>query len=277
MDASTPLTRRIPKAERLAAILEAIEFGGSVSVADLAERFAVSASSLRRDLRILQDQHVLRRTHGGAVAQPDASEYPVTLRGERQLTHKRAIAVRAAEEVESSRRTIIGLNGGTTMLELARRLQDRSGLIVITNSIDVAAELLDRDRLHCVVLGGKGRSLSHEMVGPWTQRLLSTVKMDLVFLGADGISAAGGLTTHDPAEAMVNRAMVSRARRSIALVDGTKVGRCTAAQIAPCSALSLVVTDTSADPKALADLRAAGCAVTVVSPGAGAVSRRRAG
>lgn len=276
MVASSPLTRRMPKAERLAAILETIERSGSVSVAELAAEFAVSASSLRRDLRILQDQRVLRRTHGGAVAHPDASEYPVALRGERQLVHKRTIAVRAAAEVDSGR-TIIALNGGTTMLELARQLQDRPGLVVVTNSIDVAAELLDRQRLHCVVLGGMGRSLSHEMVGPWALRLLSTLKLNAVFLGADGISAAGGLTTHDPAEALVNRAMISRARRTVALVDGSKVGRCTAAQIAPCSAISAVITDTSADPQALADLRDAGCAVTVASPGAAAVLRRRAG
>ncbi len=276
MLASTQSTRRLPKAERLAAILDTIERTGSVSVTALAAQFAVSASSLRRDLRILQDQHVLRRTHGGAVAQSDAREYPVTLRRESRLVHKRAIAVQALTEVGYGR-TIIGLNGGTTTVELARRLQDRSGLAVVTNSIDVAAELLGRDRLHCIVLGGTGRSLSHEVVGPWTQRLLSTLKMDVVFLGADGISAAGGLTTHDSAEATVNRAMVYRARRAVALVDGTKVGRCTAAQIAPCSAIHAVITDTSADAHALAELRAAGCAVTVVSPGAAAVLRRRAG
>jgi DeoR family transcriptional regulator, aga operon transcriptional repressor len=276
MLASTQSTPRLPKAERLAAILDTIERSGSVSVADLAAQFAVSASSLRRDLRILQDQHVLRRTHGGAVAHPDASEYPVTLRRESRLVHKRAIAVQALTEVRLGR-TIIGLNGGTTTLELARRLQDRSGLAVVTNSIDVAAELLGRDRLHCVVLGGMGRSLSHEMVGPWTQRLLSTLKMDVVFLGADGISAAGGLTTHDAAEATVNRAMVYRSRRAVALVDGTKIGRCTAAQIVPCSAIHAVITDTSADVRALAELRAAGCAVTIVSPGAAAELRRRAG
>lgn len=267
MPATTRSTRRLPKAERLAAILDTIERTGAVSVTDLAAQFAVSASSLRRDLRLLQDQRVLRRTHGGAVADPDSTEYPVTLRRESRLLHKGAIAGQALMEVGHGRR-IIGLNGGTTTLELARRLQDRPGLAVVTNSIDVAAELLGRERLHCIVLGGMGRSLSHEMVGPWTERLLATLNLDVVFLGADGISAEGGLTTHNPAEATVNRAMVYRARRAVALVDGSKVGRCTGARIAPCSAIHSVITDTSADASAVADLRAVGCVVTVVSPDA---------
>lgn len=276
MSVSAHPRRRLRKAERLVAILDAIERNGSVTVTDLAAQFAVSTASLRRDLRLLQDQQVLQRTHGGAVGRPHASEMPVTLRRESRLAAKYTIAMQALSEVRYGR-TVIGLNGGTTTLELARRLHDRSGLAVVTNSIDVAAELLGRNRLRCIVLGGMGRSLSHEMVGPWTERLLATLKLDVVFLGADGISASGGLTTHDPAEATVNRAMVYRARRVVVLVDGSKLGRCTAAQIVPCSAIHAVITDTSADPQALAELRAAGCAVTTVSPSAADGLRRRAG
>lgn len=257
--------RRLRKAERLVAILDTIERTGSVSVTELAARFAVSTASLRRDLRLLEDQQVLQRTHGGAVGSPRAGEVPVALRRQSRLASKYTIARRALAEVRDGR-AVIGLNGGTTTLELARQLGDRSGLTVVTNSIDVAGELLGRKRSRCIVLGGVGRGPSHEMVGPWTEHLLTRLKLDVVFLGADGMSAQGGLTTHDAGEAAVNRAMVYRSRRTVVLVDGTKIGRRTAAQIVPCSAVDAVITDTTADSESLAELRASGCVVITVTP-----------
>jgi DeoR family transcriptional regulator of aga operon len=251
------------KAERLAAILEAVERSGSVSVARLAAAFAVSPASLRRDLRLLQDLRLLERTHGGAVARATACEVPLPLRKESRLVDKQAIG-RAAAALVPDCRAVVALNGGTTTLEVARALDDRPDLIVVTNSLDIARVLLDRRRLRCFLLGGQGRGTSHETVGRWTVQFLTQLTFDLAFLGADGLSALGGLTTHNQAEATTNRSMIERARRSIAVVDSRKIGRVTPARIAPLSVISGVVTDDAADSGELAGIRSAGCAATIV-------------
>jgi len=229
-------------------------------VVELSRSFGVSAATLRRDLQMLEEQKLLNRTHGGAVAQDVAYELPVRYRGGQQRQQKQQIARAVAARVPHEP-LVLGLTGGTTTSEVARLLSERTQLTVVTNALNIAAELALMPRLKLVVTGGVARPQSYELVGPWAERTLASVTIGLAIVGVDGISAEDGLTTHDEVEAHTNHAMISRARRVIVAADGSKVGRALLARIAAAEDVHELVTDRTADPGAVAALRDAGMTV----------------
>lgn len=111
---------------------------------------------------------------------------------------------------------------------------------------------------------GRERPESYEMVGAWTERFLENLNFSIAIMGVDGISAAGGITTHDPIEARANQRMIERAQRVIIVADRRKVGAVTMAKISDITKVSLLITEDGADPGEVADLRAAGLSVALV-------------
>lgn len=111
---------------------------------------------------------------------------------------------------------------------------------------------------------GRERPESYEMVGAWTERFLENLNFSIAIMGVDGISAAGGITTHDPIEARANQRMIARAQRVIIVADRHKVGAVTMAKISDITKVSLLITEDGADPGEVADLRAAGLSVALV-------------
>src|SRR5437762_2056441 len=198
-------TVAVRQAERLSTILERLSVGGSVGVADIASDLDVSAATVRRDLHLLESQRLLARTHGGAVAQGVLYELPLRYKGARHQEEKLRIAREAASRVSDGE--AIGLTGGTTTTEVARVLVERQRLTVVTNALNIASELAVRPNLKLVVTGGVARAESYELVGPIAEASLDGINLDVVFLGADGISAEAGLTTHHEVEAHTNRAL----------------------------------------------------------------------
>jgi len=254
------------RADRVSAILERLAAHGSVSASDLAASFGVSAATLRRDLQMLEDQKLLTRTHGGAVAHDVAYELPVRYRAGQHREQKRLIARHAVARLPRGRLTL-SLTGGTTTSEVARLVADRSDLTVITNALNIAAELALRPRLKLIVTGGVTRTQSYELVGPLAEQTLAGFNVEVAVVGVDGISAAGGLTTHDEIEAHTNAATIRRANRVVVVADGSKVGRVLLARICALDDIVEVgelVTDASADPQALDAIRRAGLDVEVV-------------
>lgn len=130
--------RRPRREERLERILAMLGADGAVDVAAIAEELQVSTASIRRDLEVLEQQHLLVRTHGGAVAQSVTYELPLRYRSSRHLQEKRAIAAAAAARVPEGRCTI-GLTGGTTTTQVARQLLDHPDLTVVTNALNIAS------------------------------------------------------------------------------------------------------------------------------------------
>jgi DeoR family transcriptional regulator of aga operon len=135
---------------------------------------------------------------------------------------------------------------------------------VVTNALNIAAEVALRPRLKLVMSGGVSRTQSYELVGPIAERTLAGLNLQVAIVGVDGISARAGLTTHDEIEAQTNATMIRQAERVIVVADGGKVGRAELARICPVDAVGELVTDASADPAAAAELRAAGVGVHVV-------------
>ena len=250
------------QADRLSTILERLAAHGTVGVAELCEDLGVSAATIRRDLELLEEQRLLARTHGGAVPLGVLYELPLRYKSGRRIEEKRRIAKAAAELVADG--FAVGLTGGTTSTEVARALVEHQRLTVVTNALNIASELAVRPNLKLVVTGGYARAESYELVGPLAEASLAALNLDIVFLGTDGIDAMAGLTTHHEVEAHTNLALIERARRVVVVADSTKIGAVAFARICPVDRVHELITDTEADPDAVAALREAGVAVSTV-------------
>lgn len=254
---------RLRRADRVAAILERLSSDRSLGVVELAEAFGVSQATLRRDLQMLNEQGLVTRTHGGVLAQEVAYEVPVRYRDSHHREQKQRIASEAVRRIPDGP-FAVGLTGGTTTSEVARLLVDRSELTVITNALNIAFELAVSPRVKLVVTGGVSRPQSYELVGQWAEHTIRGLNVGIAVVGTDGISSDGGLTTHDEVEAQTNAALISRAKRTVVVADGSKVGRVLLARIAGLDEVDELITDDSADAPALDAVRAAGVKVTVV-------------
>jgi DeoR family transcriptional regulator, aga operon transcriptional repressor len=248
--------------ERLSAILERLSTDGVLDVAELVEAFGVSPATARRDLQLLEEQHMLSRTHGGAVPRDLLYELPLRYKAARHEVEKKRIAAEAASRVQDG--GVVGLTGGTTTTEVARALVDRHGITVVTNALNVAGELAIRTDIRLVVTGGTARPESYELVGPVAERTLEEVNIDVAFVGVDGISVEAGFTTHHDIEAHTNRTMIDRARRVVVVADGSKLGRVAFAQICPLEMVDELITDAAAPASLVGPLTDAGLAVTPV-------------
>jgi DeoR family transcriptional regulator of aga operon len=249
--------------DRLGVILDRLNSHGTVGVADLAADLGVSLASVRRDLQLLEDQHLLSRTHGGAVSTGVLYELPMRYRGGRHQEEKRQIA-KAAAALVTDGVVSVALSGGTTTTEVARVLATRSGLKVVTNAINIASELALRPQIGLVVCGGTARPESHELVGPLAEQMLSRLNVDIAFVGVDGITATAGLTTHHEVEAATNHAMIRIAARVVVVTDGSKVGRRSFAEIAGLDEIDDLITDASADADECRRIQDANVRVVIV-------------
>ncbi len=248
------------QSDRLDTILVRLSENGSVGVTVLAEDLGVSMATIRRDLELLESQRLLSRTHGGAVSHGVLYELPLRYRSGRHEAEKRRVAEAAAERLGDAR--VVGLTGGTTTTEVARRIAGQD-LTVVTNALNIAAELAVRPNLKLVVTGGVARPESYELVGPLADATLDDLNIDVVFVGVDGASRAG-MTTHHEVEAHTDRRMIERAHRVVVVCDGSKIGRSALAVICQPRHVDELITDGTADAAVLDELRADGVSVITV-------------
>ncbi len=180
--------------ERLNTLLETLAEKGSIDVDDLAEQLQVSAATIRRDLDHLGRQQLLTRTRGGAVANAVSYDLPLRYKSARFASEKQRIAQAASTLVR--RGMVIGMNGGTTISEVARTLATRPELsaehgepafTLVTNALNIANELIVRPHVKMVLTGGVARPQSYEMIGPLSHRILAAGRRR----GADAVHRGG--------------------------------------------------------------------------------------
>jgi DeoR family fructose operon transcriptional repressor len=189
---------------------------GSGHIQELADRFRVSPSTIRRDLSMLaRDGHVVR-TYGGAV------ERSVREKNEQHAAEKDEIAKAAAELVEDGE--IIVLDAGTTTGRLATHLAHRK-LTVVTNGLTAILALAESTTVELIVLGGRLRHPNEAIVGGTVTEQLRHIGADRVFLGTDGLGDERGLCSPSLEQAHLKYAMLHCARHAYVLVDRSKIGR----------------------------------------------------
>ena len=243
--------------ERQAKIIEIIEDHGKVEVGDLSRRLRASAVTIRKDLKELHARGLLRRAHGGAVRAATVSADPsLRVKAALHAEEKRRIGAAAAALVADGDSII--LDSGTTTQQVARHIKGRRSLKVITNALNVAAELTGSGEVEVLLLGGLLRQNSASLVGQFAEEMLKQLSVDKLFLAVDAVDLEFGLSTPNLDESHVNRAMVRAAREIILVADSSKFGRRSLSRIVPLSEVDRVVTDHGLPEVARAGLRELG-------------------
>lgn len=234
-----------------------------MSVTDLAKEFQVSEATVRRDLADIETEGLLRRTRGGVVVDRGANIEPSFVqRSEQQVEQKMRIGARAASLVEDGDHII--LDSGTTTLYIARNLVNRSNVTVVTNDINVAAELRDAPGVTVLVAGGVLFKSSFMLNGYFTDAMIRSVHVQKAFVAAPAIHPKYGIT-HGLAELVpAKQAMIEAAQEVIAVMDDTKLGKLTLHSVAPISAIHTLITGVEASESHVRQFRESGVIVMTV-------------
>lgn len=223
---------------------------GNCSVAELASRFSVTPETIRRDLKVLEDQDKVRRVHGGAVtarahvdtlAVDDDDALPV----HQSQRRKQAIGLAALELITKPNASMF-IDAGTTAEAfanvLARNYLGQQWLIV-TNSPNVARTLASAGVQRLTMLGGIVKSRTQAVVGEPALATLQNLRADIAFMGTNELSVEGGLTTSDPREAEVKRSMMQAAAKTVVLCESSKIRSPRTPSFASLDCVDVVVTD----------------------------------
>ena len=249
---------------RHAEIVDLLRAENAVAVHVLAQRMAVSESTIRRDLTKLQKQGVLRRIHGGAFLEDDAQmEPPFELRAISHQEEKDLVGRAAAEMVRDGE--VIFIDGGTTTPFIVPYLADRRGLTVVTCGLNVANALSRNPNIQTIVVGGELHIESQSFAGPLTQEALRAydLRCDRAFIAAGGISAQHGVTNRILDRIPLKRQAMEISRWVIVVADSTKIGVAALGHVAPIESIHALVTDPSAPPAELAEIAARGVHIQI--------------
>ena len=246
--------------ERQQEILRRARAAGRVDVVRLAEDLAVTSETVRRDLTVLERAGVIRRVHGGAIPIERLGFEPALAARDAVMTaEKERIAKAAVGELPDGGAIII--DAGTTTGRLVEALPTDYEVTVVVNSPPLATSLAMRPNITVIMLGGRVRGKTLATVDDLALRPLADLRVDVAFMATNGLSAEHGLTTPDPAEASVKRAMIGAARRTVLLADHTKVGNDHLARFGSIADLDLLITDAGLDDDVTEDLEQAGLRV----------------
>lgn len=248
--------------ERHHRIIEIVNAKGYESVSNLCKDLKVSAVTIRKDLKLLEKNNKLYRTHGGASnTNPFTIDRPVNEKEGLQAEEKKSIAKKAAQYIESNDSIIIA--SGTTMLALAREIVSTQKVTVITSALQVAGELIKHPGVDILQLGGLIRKSSSSVVGSYAEDILKDFYCTKLFLGVDGIDFEFGITTSNSMEAQLNKKMMSVAQKVIVLSDHTKFGKRGFSRICGLDEIDEIITDKGIPPSIAEKFTSSGIKITI--------------
>src|SRR5713101_5114077 len=235
---------------RVSEYLQKVEFA---SLEEIARQVDASVSTVRRDLSLLEDAGMVRRTHGGArILSPKTDEFTFAARDTHQLAEKEAIGRACAELILPNQSVII--DAGTTVYHVARHLESKAPQIV-TNSLPVANLFASANRLEVVVSGGVIYPRLGVLVGPLAVEAFSKIHADVAIMSAGGISLEGITNSHGLL-IDIQRAMIHGAQKVIFCFDHTKFGRKSVLPLCDLDCVDTIVTDSGAPAELIEGLRA---------------------
>lgn len=249
--------------ERRQHILSLIEKHGRVLVEELSTQLGLSRITIRKDLDHLQSRELLIRTHGGALPMKVGALSDPSIQEKEELHHEEKVRIAKAAAVRVSEGQCIILDSGSTTTEIARAILSFRSLTVITNALNIAAELASSD-FEIILIGGTLRKNSLSVVGPLAEDVLKEMHADIVFIGVDGFDTTIGLTTPNIMEARVNRAMIKAAAKVIAVCDSSKFNRRSLSLIVGTEQIDQLITDSKLRPDEMKAMQDAGIEVTIV-------------
>jgi DeoR family transcriptional regulator of aga operon len=215
--------QKVFQEERIRGIMKILEKENRVLITDLCNTFNTTSVTIRKDLDMLEQEGILKRTHGGAILRKPLF-HGLALNEKEKLyaDEKGRIAAEAVKYISEG--DVIILDSGSTTTTLARKIKNIKGITVITNAINIAMELADTDT-EIILTGGALQKNSSTLIGPLADSILNKISADKLFHGVDGVDFETGLTTPNITEANTSRVMTMRAGENILLVDSSKFGR----------------------------------------------------
>lgn len=250
--------------ERHNQIVDLVLSKGRISIPEICENFDVSEMTARRDLAYLDRQGLLRRHHGGATANLGRSyEPPFRTRSSKSQSAKIAIGRKAADLIVDG--DSIALDVGTTTLEIVPGLGGKRNLTIVTACLQIANMIVRHVPLEVaarlIVTGGIVRPRELSMVGSIPCQVYQELHVDKAFIGTAGVSLQDGLTEYNIEDTQIKQVMIHNARERIVVADGSKFGVTTFASVASWKSIDKIVTDRSAPPEMLDQIRQLGVEV----------------
>lgn len=248
--------------ERKRQIIHLLYRHGELSIPEISDLLGVSPSTVRRDLTWLGEQRLVKRIRGAARPYTVIRYTPLPIyKLPIDPKEARAIASEAAQLVHSG--DVIAISGGQICTQIALHVRLLKGVTVVTNAANVAAELVGLPDVHVMVTGGQLNPGSFELVGQAVGLSLNGVHVHKFFLGTDGLSIEHGVTGHDEAEAAAARTIMEHSGATIVLADSSKFKNASFAQVAPISAIAMIVTTDRVPQRVIDEFGEAGVRVIV--------------
>jgi len=221
-------------------IMEMLLLNGEIKVLEVSELLGVSGKTIREDLAKLEQQGLLMRVHGGAVLQSSGNigSFPNHVSQIEHVQEKKSAAIKALKYVDKG--DIIALDGGSTMLEMARALPN-SPLTVITNDLYIISELVQKDQIHLVVPGGyrKRNLLVNGEIVPFLRKL----NIQKVFISTSGLHMDYGLSIYTTELAEQKQALISHAKYKYCVADHSKFDKYALMTFAKLTDMDRIITD----------------------------------
>ncbi|MBV8831489.1 MAG: DeoR/GlpR transcriptional regulator [Acidobacteriaceae bacterium] len=238
------------KADRTGRILEFLTRKGRVEVDDLVVKLATSPATVRRELARLERQGMIKRDRGGAslsvpsMFEPFLDQVTFANQVHQMSAEKTRIGALAASLVKDAE--TVGLAPGTTTTQVARFLQRRSNLTIVTNAVNIAMELCRKRDFRINLTGGLISGDWFALIGAKALEAIPNIRMDYFFFGANGVTVENGVTDRHLEEAAINRAMLRYASKRVLVVDHHKFQNVAQCLVCPTSELHMIITDENA-------------------------------
>jgi DeoR/GlpR family transcriptional regulator of sugar metabolism len=239
-------------AERRQTIAALVRRHSAVRVKELCDRFDASESTIRRDLQYLEDEGIVERTYGGAIAVGDEEGGEPVERLEPGSPEKVRIGAATAKLIKEGETVFLG--PGTTTLAVARQIASKPGVTVVTNALNIATYLIERSSLPVILTGGQAEGRAMALFGHLAELTLRELRADRAVIGVHGIQLPDGLTADSLAGAQFMRLVIDLMPQITVVAGTSKWARVGPAYLAPLEAVDTVVTGLDAPPAMVWDL-----------------------
>lgn len=244
-------------------IINLLEQEGTVKTSELSEQYQVSVMTIRRDLNYLAGEGIVTLTHGGAVLNRGGlTEHAMNYKEDTLIEEKRRIATFCSNFINEGDAILI--DTGSTAKMVAQTLMNRKNIVVVTHSLPVQNMLAHVSGIKMIAIPGVFREKTMGFLGQMACDFVSNLKLDVLFLGVEGVDPDHGVSVPDIVDAETKRALVHQANKIIAVADHTKIGRSYFMSIAPMREIDVLVTNQEADPEIIGKIRDQGVEVFLV-------------
>jgi DeoR/GlpR family transcriptional regulator of sugar metabolism len=234
--------------ERRNSILEKLQAERRVVVSELSILYDVSEETIRRDLEKLENEGYVIKSYGGAVLNENANlDLPFNIRKNKNVVGKQKIADLISQTIYDG--DYIFLDASSTAVAIAKTIKGKKGLTIITNSLEIAIELLDVPDCKVISTGGEIVSTAFGLVGHVTDKTIRSYYVDKTIVSSKGLDIDKGFTDSDERHANNKRSMLESARVKILAVDSSKFDRVSFAKIGDLRDITMIVTDTKPEDK----------------------------